>query len=42
MIKNIKTIIKINIIHIMVVLIIVILAKMILILINKAGTEQSY
>ena len=42
MIKNIKTIIKINIIHIMVVLIIVILAKMILILINKASTEQSY
>ena len=42
MIKNIKTIIKINIIHIMVVLIIVILANMILILINKASTEQSY
>ena len=42
MIKNIKTIIKINIIHIMVVLIIVILAKMILTLINKASTEQSY
>ena len=39
MIKNIKTIIKISIIHIMVVLIIVILAKMILILINKASTE---